>query len=596
MNKISAVALALALSCPAFAKSPWGVLDTVEEHNDSSTQLIYKIAYNKPITYCIDNFSQEKTPVLSAEVSRAFTDWTQGSVSLINESGRGVEFKDISEILSKPVKLQEVPCGKIKGDDNDFSDAFLAVNRKRKQRDTADVHFVFSDTKAQTLNDGSVEYGWYAAAQKDSRGQYSAQVIFITSHKDRYVTLLHEIGHAIGLSDQYLDGRYNSNPRYGTSQERASVMNDENQITCDDADGIINLLDCIVFDKERGGKDGWRTLCKDDETVYKKCSAQDRGDFINLAPDLSSVRISSYDKDGKLTQTREYENAGGMKFYDVMSPGHSFITTKRDKKGRTTYLKDSDGYETYIDYQTEGLRAFSVFKDFAGEEKFLIGNALINASINPDSIYVETDTKSSTDFSQNVKLFKSKKDSSFLYSRDVKYYEKRNNKITTENYVMIIRLSTGSFFIKYIYPNYKAYSLAKVLADGELGTTICRLAGGAQKAIVCRSAVVAKDGDVTFLPKEQFDDSLIRYSSSDSKENMENLNAYKIFYGRDNDGDRDWFADQYELLGGATAYAEGYEKNYSFIVHGNPTVKKMQLKELMNASKPEEYHPKAFKK
>ena len=61
-----------------------------------------------------------------------------------------------------------------------------------------------------------------------------------TFNENNYV-LKHEIGHAFGLEDLY-EGQYPANgPTYG-SGPRKGIMNNDKNLSCDDADGIINSI------------------------------------------------------------------------------------------------------------------------------------------------------------------------------------------------------------------------------------------------------------------------------------------------------------------------------------------------------------------
>lgn len=70
-------------------------------------------------------------------------------------------------------------------------------------------------------------------------------------------TLLHETGHAVGLADQHK--QVNNDRIYTTINTRRSVMDYATRfLTCDDADGVITLLDDAL-----GIKRDFESLCKD---------------------------------------------------------------------------------------------------------------------------------------------------------------------------------------------------------------------------------------------------------------------------------------------------------------------------------------------
>jgi hypothetical protein len=100
---------------------------------------------------------------------------------------------------------------------------------------------------------------------------------------------LHELGHTFGLSDQY-ERAYNTDKNYSSEYDKKdarglwfsalgvyippitdSVMAADvirNSISCDDADGLIALIDRFKKIK-RGGDGGWLGMCRDRLYVYK---------------------------------------------------------------------------------------------------------------------------------------------------------------------------------------------------------------------------------------------------------------------------------------------------------------------------------------
>lgn len=65
---------------------------------------------------------------------------------------------------------------------------------------------------------------------------------------DAQITLVHEIGHSLRLLDLY-DGEFQDKYAKNGSGVQKAIMNEENRLTCDDYDGIINAL-YLVFKQQ----------------------------------------------------------------------------------------------------------------------------------------------------------------------------------------------------------------------------------------------------------------------------------------------------------------------------------------------------------
>jgi len=99
------------------------------------------------------------------------------------------------------------------------------------------------------------------------------------SNRSTYHIMQHELGHTLGLGDLYKEAIGNSyNSRlYSTHQyipgpNTPAIMSREIGLTCDDMDGLINLLDHYYADTKLKNsvrrQKGWLSLCADKNIAY----------------------------------------------------------------------------------------------------------------------------------------------------------------------------------------------------------------------------------------------------------------------------------------------------------------------------------------
>ncbi len=361
MKKVISLLSFLFISCSAFCAT-WGLLSEVED-KPKTLYFIDRYAQNKVITYCIDDYFSKA--LSSTVVEEAFNSWPAAAVKAIKESGRDAEFKDIEPILSRKVRLQQVPCGKLdKGAAEGYS--FFKTD-KRTEKSKEDIRILFlSSADISTFCGDKYGPGCFQSGVRGDDGEAVLPALMALSVSDRSSDILkHEIGHAFGLSDQYFSARINSNPKYGTTKIYPSIMDENTDITCDDAEGFINSLDCHALGIKRGGKEGWKSLCPDSQEAYINCSAKNREPFMNISKDELSTSITSYNEDGSIDKTEQFESWGDIKTPHVFYyPNSSFSSIKRDKNNRVISFTDKTGNETKIDYSTpKYIRTFTLVRD-----------------------------------------------------------------------------------------------------------------------------------------------------------------------------------------------------------------------------------------
>ena len=332
--------LVLALSPLYAAAAPWGAVANYTEPKAGQTSakrpgeryLIAQILDGRPIRAKL-TLAKDSTKYQSYEkiISQGYNRWFQETAQQIRAACREKEFAVILPLLEKGVPVRFV--GEV---------------------DEADIEFLIVPFKEVG------EYCRGAAGCYIHSDQFPLPQIVLPQDNIfwRVVSLgeiktanigLHEIGHSLGLSDQYERARsLNSHPLYSTEETyKNSVMYNATSLSCDDADGIINLID-LTRGFSRGGELGWRSLCKKSDVVYVRSAPLTKGPYVITALDQGKKwRLEAFDKGSKKA---EYVLA--VNLYSKSMPLEDISETvfRRDSAGRPLSAKSSEGEEVYYSY------------------------------------------------------------------------------------------------------------------------------------------------------------------------------------------------------------------------------------------------------
>ncbi|MBR3603574.1 MAG: hypothetical protein IKL48_02650 [Elusimicrobiaceae bacterium] len=235
----------------------WGALRDYPSQTDSGVNgekyLIHKVLKEEQIVVdlILDVRDVDKREKMEKMIWDSYYQWFAYPAQKIKEQEREEEFADILPLLNKEVSVRF---------SIDNPDIYIAV---------VDQDFVI-----QTCGEGA--FGCYHA---HSEYNPDIPIIYIARNDFRLkiskglnyskeTIALHEIGHSLGLSDQYDLGKdATTHSVYHSTSPRRSIMRQSTKLTCDDADGIINLID-IARGTSRGGETGWRSLCRKSKDYY----------------------------------------------------------------------------------------------------------------------------------------------------------------------------------------------------------------------------------------------------------------------------------------------------------------------------------------
>ena len=205
------LSLALTLLLPPFpaVANPFALETTNKEY----ISLIDKIAQQEPIYIFAFDWNKEgdaeHDPRFFKETQLAFTAWFENVLSRLTPLSP--QEKEIKELL---------PAIRFGADKENF----------RYDHSRKDISFAFGDKKTISQRCGS------AACAKGNR-----IYIFYPENASFKSTFIHEIGHFLSLEDLYLTEYPASAGVYGSSIQ-PSIMNNAKELTCDDADAIVNAL------------------------------------------------------------------------------------------------------------------------------------------------------------------------------------------------------------------------------------------------------------------------------------------------------------------------------------------------------------------
>lgn len=277
----------------------WGTLGSVQAEpyghlDDVATQphtfLAYRLLTADSLRYCAALFPPENPLVTQHAadtlIKAALREWTHGLALQIHQSGREKEFKDIVALLDKPLTLLSVPgCEALSQTQKSVSpqdtqaDIVVLVSAKKCEENfkkttsfyapATEEHGPFiclRETEPQnplrpvgpgeyipqdnTPHGKEILHARQELFETVAAGNYSAatqQALWETNRFFSYdgptlfATLLHELGHAFGLGDEYLTPR----PEAYASQDPGTgiMQNLYSPLTCDEIDGMVTLLD-----------------------------------------------------------------------------------------------------------------------------------------------------------------------------------------------------------------------------------------------------------------------------------------------------------------------------------------------------------------
>ena len=298
--------------------------------------LMPKILAGQPIRIFIEASKSDEKQYHKYQsfIDESYNKWFLDTLQIISKAKRTDEFADLIPILQKGIEVEFVG-----------------------QPQEADIIIKIKPFIEVRLKCGNSAVGCYKRIE--NKGEIPTILLpedqffikLISGGKISYSRVgLHEMGHSLGLSDQYKEARdENSHRRYASVQSGKGVMSSARNISCDEADGIINLID-IVRGTARGGEPGWKSLCPKADDYYIKGQSALRGPYMITSEDMKNFVLDIY-QNGELVSTQTYVLADGKTFPPLEKLRKT--VQQRDGLGRPVLAYGAGGEKIYYAYRFE---------------------------------------------------------------------------------------------------------------------------------------------------------------------------------------------------------------------------------------------------
>ncbi len=237
--------------------SPWGI-DTPT----APASMLQRIVSRQPVAVCVDGDLTQYS-FNPTELGEAVSRWLRSIYTKIEASGRGDEFKDLQEVLTRPVIINRQNC---------------SYNQPIAQQ------------FGRMLDKGSSAPGYaYAKSREDIRvillpPEYvSAQVggkkvvgyLLGASAQRPAVIALNGASPDVGLLWQDMGVTLAMPKQSGSAAQQEYMVNGGKDFSCSDLDDFILGLDCVAGVRpRRGGAEGWKSFCRGSLKRYVNCTEQ----------------------------------------------------------------------------------------------------------------------------------------------------------------------------------------------------------------------------------------------------------------------------------------------------------------------------------
>lgn len=337
LRKMLALVGLVLLSVPGFS---WRFIDYFANSTQQGRKipLISRLVRGETLPYFVHIRGPWNLEKLDDIFVRSFNSWRIYTLQELSEARREKEFKDVVKTLQTPWKFEMRPylsCADFeKTPWQELARPVAVANlpqylemypahcspavRERMDNYSREVQDSFSSSyvnmaQEQAQNQSGRYVSWEAVGQALAIDEDVTSAYTDITLNALFVPLLdtdslfHEMGHLLGFADQYPiteDEEYSL--EYGLSGYWPSIMQngaetkDYAYFSCTDADGMINLLD-FVNQHARGGKKGWKTLCRQENIQYAS-SRQ-----LNRPPFVVPPYVYFYDEKGEKLYSRKEE-------------------------------------------------------------------------------------------------------------------------------------------------------------------------------------------------------------------------------------------------------------------------------------------------
>ncbi len=280
------------------------------------------------------------SPKFFAELKQAYNDWFSLIYNHFEDfSFLWREFEDIESIVKQGVTLQQT-----------------------QDPSEADVFVVLADDMSVSKRACEVQFREDACFLQTKDNQEPPHLIIVNKPAEktnRNWLLRYAAGISLGLTPQIAPGKDQlgmllADPMHSLSTLRQSLMGGHREFTCDDLDGIINLIDVTFYARQRDPKVfrwypyGWRSTCHDG-IAYVSGTPVDKGPYFIKGDSEEEIGyyIVTTVRSRKITE-RVFEPSDT----ETYTPFHEpvFNIDERDNQGRPVHGVAADGLEEFFMY------------------------------------------------------------------------------------------------------------------------------------------------------------------------------------------------------------------------------------------------------
>ena len=293
-------------------KAPWGVFKNMPEETTFSIYAIDNLIDRRPIRYAVsESVTPEEEEIFKANIHK----WPAETLRFITDYHAKTHtqvFQDIVPILEYELVLERVPLSA-----------------------TPDVYL---DITANPRACGPTADGCFD--EKGRENPYSS-VLVVEKYRTEFEGIcLHEVGHYFGLGDQYSDGLGNSHREYSSpvNTTKKAIMQGHTvtngQITEDDADGFINLIELRLAQRNGGqfskhAKNSWRSLDPDSPNIYQEGRTINRPSVSVRETDETTLVVNEYNN-GKFQKGSLLSLPDDPLYIFTFSPGQDKVQREKN--------------------------------------------------------------------------------------------------------------------------------------------------------------------------------------------------------------------------------------------------------------------------